>query len=208
MAFSRRWSDQQQLAIELAALDHGYTAPQTWKAALAGTLPGVGNGLEPMDIPLSTVRAYQTAARKTQTTRINHSKTAEETLSSVVIDIAQLLRTQVGHLQKKAAKGDLTPGRIGDIATAATKLVNLQKAMHGLPTTTTKKPTEPSEGPELPKDFISELAAVTDQGERPRNPASQPGTDAEGEDALEARAGRTNGKLEEKRERFSGRSAA
>lgn len=62
--FQPRWTREQVRAVEEAALTYGYTAERAWAAAHAGTLPGLGERLEPFEIAKSTTRFYITKARR------------------------------------------------------------------------------------------------------------------------------------------------
>lgn len=127
MAFKAKWGRQQRKAIEDAALVHGWSIPKVHAAAQAGSLPGIGQRLEPFDIGLATVGDYITQARRRQRAmedmQANPATVLEEQALTLAMDYKQLLEKTRGTKSKRTA------AEITELAKAGRELQAFLKAL-------------------------------------------------------------------------------
>lgn len=116
MPFRAKWSAEHKQAIEQAVLAHGYSVPQAHEAAITGTLPGIGQRLEPIPIGKSTVALYAQDARR----RARHLEEVSADPATVLHDQAVTLAVNFKRLVEKR-------GKAGTTMTAA-DLIELAKA--------------------------------------------------------------------------------
>ena len=170
MVFKARWSTDQKQAVIDAAIRYGMTGEATWRAANDGSLPGLGQRLEPFPIALATCREYITTERKRR--RLMEEAQADPT--ALMHEEAQALAVALRDLRRRIINPRRTPTsqEITELSKAAREVHALLKAL-----TPTRPKTNPAHEPEDESpapDFIDALAANGKKNHRPKTPPKTP----------------------------------
>jgi hypothetical protein len=170
MPFKARYSTEQKQAVIDAATRYHMTGEAAHRAANEGSLPGLGQRLEPFPIALSTVRELITKERK----RLRLLEEAGTDPTAVMHQEAQALAIAVKQARERvtSSKNVPTPEQITALAKAAREVHALLKALAPEPKrnraqSTVETPQESDQEPDAEPDFIDALAANGSAKHRP-----------------------------------------
>lgn len=162
MAFKARYTQEQKRAIVAAQVDHQCTAKRTVELAAAGQLPGIGHGLAPFEIPLTTARTYAgTARRRRRATEVAASDPTE-ILRRGLATLATDWHRATEHHHRQTARGKHDPDQTARLAKAGREIDQLARGLNratphspaAAPATTPNgQPPDAGAGP----DFIGTL---------------------------------------------------
>jgi hypothetical protein len=112
-------------------LDHGMTAAQAHGAANRGELPGIGHGLAPFPVPLTTVASWGTEARRDRRATEVAGRAPATVLEVLCAELTAELERQVKRMRSRRKPDKLSPDEIGKIARAGVEVAKLRKMIDG-----------------------------------------------------------------------------
>lgn len=159
-----KYTDKQRDAVAQAIVDYGLTGKQTVEAALAGTLPGSGQGLAGFAIPETTTREFARKLRQRRRGAQQRALKPDDALTSFTGRLMSMLDAAMTKAEKQQRAGKLNPADMRDLARAAIEADKLVKQR--APTTQPKAPATPTKQPVTPNsdDFLATLATDDRKG--------------------------------------------